>query len=311
MGWLSGAVGWTEREFHAIAAEAGHAIGAIKQDLSGSLGHPAVAPSSTLIPHASARAKAVHKAKHRLFSSTRARSALMSCPLASSQTPADNSVRSIGHEVEKPVPEAQVASAGEVGVQILAGIESGIENALQAIADFLDNSMEGNPNTLDYKSSIDKSKPTHESLQNVIDQNGLLGQQLYDRAGSEDDPTVGCAASVSYVLSQAGYSLPEGGINNVSHLVTWMDRNNFSEIDPDNPPYPGWTPPDGSVVVAIGEHVGILMQNGWVASNNSFDNVYGKEGEFTENYRSIKSWEKSFPTTKTYIFVPPSSSVSN
>lgn len=97
----------------------------------------------------------------------------------------------------------------------------------------------------------------------------------------------GCAEAVSWILLNAGHSIPHGGLQSVNALIMWMKENGFVETHQATP---------GAVITAHNPnrnnpnyaHTGICMQYG-IASNTS------ATGLFKENY-TYKGWEAAFGT---------------
>lgn len=110
-----------------------------------------------------------------------------------------------------------------------------------------------------------------------------LGKHLtLNNAVSEE---VGCAEAVSWVLLNAGYDIPTGGIANVNGMIAWMLANGFKEID---------APQVGAVITAHSPdinnpnfaHIGVCGKS-WIMSNTS------SNGLFQANY-SYQGWQNHF-----------------
>lgn len=112
---------------------------------------------------------------------------------------------------------------------------------------------------------------------------------------------LGCAQAVSYVLKQAGYKIPKGGISGTYTLYEWLEEN-FKELD---------EPEKGCVVispttVSVG-HAGLCGQFDYmyykdyaIMSNNSSTGLF-------DTHWSMKEWEKYYEgkqKLKTYYFRP-------
>lgn len=119
-----------------------------------------------------------------------------------------------------------------------------------------------------------------------------LGKELYDLMTPSVPAQDGCAASVSYILSQAGLPIPMGGILTVNGLIDWLLKNGKEvpavEIVP------------GTIVTA---HMPDVTDPQWAHTvirglygdigNTSFPIAGFKAGEWAENYHG-DNFEKSF-----------------
>lgn len=96
---------------------------------------------------------------------------------------------------------------------------------------------------------------------------------------------VGCCEAVSWILLNAGFKIPHGGIAGVNDLIDWMIDNGFEEMG---------APIPGAIVTAHSPnlrntayaHAGVVLQFG-MGSNNS------ATGKFEQNY-SLASWDRYF-----------------
>lgn len=111
------------------------------------------------------------------------------------------------------------------------------------------------------------------------------------------NPERGCAESVSWVLKNAGYPIPQGGIPSVAGITAWLLENGFTESPTSSPGYvvTGRSPTDA--------HVGICGKT-YIMSNTSYTDASKAlyKGQFLANY-SIPNWYKTFPQTRFYV--PP------
>lgn len=110
-------------------------------------------------------------------------------------------------------------------------------------------------------------------------------------------PDVGCAEALSYVLHQAGYTMPPKGIPGVNAMIAWMLGKGFREV---TVPLPGTiiTAHNPVYTVTSGAHIGVVMRFG-ICSNTS------ATGHWDENY-TINSWRKYYQQlgSETRFFVP-------
>ena len=139
-----------------------------------------------------------------------------------------------------------------------------------------------------------------------ISQN-LAPQRVYEAAkanlgkhitlDSDVPEEVGCVEAVSYVLKEAGYTLPNKGIAGVNALIAWMEKQGFKEIT---------TSSVGCIITAHSPdvnnpnfaHAGVCLKYG-IASNTSAN------GRFTQNY-SYSGWLRYFSVhgSQTRYFEP-------
>lgn len=95
----------------------------------------------------------------------------------------------------------------------------------------------------------------------------------------------GCAEAVSWILLNAGFNIPNGGIANVNGLIDWMLMNGFEEIQ---------IPLAGAIITShMAErsnpnhaHTGVCLHYG-IGSNNS------NNGLFQQNY-TYQGWKAAF-----------------
>lgn len=105
------------------------------------------------------------------------------------------------------------------------------------------------------------------------------------------DPNVpaalGCAEAVSYVLRAAGCTIPDGGQAGTAGLYAYLPTIGFIEVT---------TPQAGDIIFGVSGtsingsphgHVGIVLPNGLIASNDS------NTGLFKQNY-TIATWTQFF-----------------
>ena len=132
----------------------------------------------------------------------------------------------------------------------------------------------------------------------------LMGQKIYDLLDSTIPAADGCAASVSYVLQKAGYTVPPAGLPTVNELISWMLENGFQET---TSPVPGSiiTAHNPDAAVTTYAHCGVLMAYG-ICSNTSFPLPGFSSGEWAENYRGVELWKRAFSTggSDTRFFTP-------
>lgn len=95
-------------------------------------------------------------------------------------------------------------------------------------------------------------------------------------------PEVGCAEAWSWVMKNAGYDIPQGGIPTVLGAIDWMLSHGFKPVQ---------TPTPGCIITGSGNpayaHIGVVMQHG-ICSNTSAN------GLWQENYSSIALWKSIF-----------------
>lgn len=111
----------------------------------------------------------------------------------------------------------------------------------------------------------------------------LLGKHL--TLNNAVPKELGCAEAVSYVLKEAGYTVPKKGIEGVNALISYMVQNGFVEVE---------KPEVGCIITSHRAslsdvnyaHTGVCMRYG-IASNDS------QSGHFAENY-SYSGWLNYF-----------------
>lgn len=105
-------------------------------------------------------------------------------------------------------------------------------------------------------------------------------------------PEVGCAEAVSWLLLNAGYPIPQGGIPTVTGLVKWMLAQGFVE---ENKYQTGFIITGRNKTSA---HIGICGKD-WIMSNTSYtDTTKGLiAGTLQANYRKA-SWSQVYPQTR-------------
>lgn len=125
------------------------------------------------------------------------------------------------------------------------------------------------------------SKTRMNEIYNVAAAN--LGRHLtLNNSVSEE---VGCAEALSWILLNAGFNIPAGGIANVNGLIDWMLQNGFEELH---------APITGAIIAAHNPdrnnpnfaHIGVCLKTG-IGSNTSAN------GLFQENY-SYQGWNNYF-----------------
>lgn len=140
------------------------------------------------------------------------------------------------------------------------------------------------------------NQPTMEpKAQAVYDAaRALMGQKIYNLLDPSIPAAEGCAASLSYVLMKAGYTIPPEGYPTVEGIISFVSSPLFEKVD---------TPVPGSIIVAHNPdpavttyaHAGVVMAYG-ICSNTSFPLPGFEAGTWSENYRSVALWEKAFST---------------
>ena len=120
-----------------------------------------------------------------------------------------------------------------------------------------------------------------------------LGKHL--TLNSTVSPETGCAEACSWILLNAGYPIPQGGIPTVSGLTDWMQQQGFKETTAYAP---------GNIIVGrspTDAHVGICGKN-MIMSNTSYDipSLGLHQGKFEANYH-LAGWVKTFHSTRYFI----------
>ena len=145
------------------------------------------------------------------------------------------------------------------------------------------------PQTADVLSPAPTAPQTPVSCLTTLYQEAVSNLGKHLTLNPSVNPEVGCAEAVSFILLNAGYSIPANGIPTVWGLIDWMLANGFTETK---------SPVPGCVITACRAdrhpteyaHIGIVLKHG-IASNDSRLQYLGK---FLENYSSISNWELSF-----------------
>lgn len=124
----------------------------------------------------------------------------------------------------------------------------------------------------------------------------LIGQHL------TLDPSVpketGCAQCMSYILKEAGYKIPKGGISGTYSLYEWLNKN-FHKTD---------TLEKGNILISvtgtgndkIRGHVGVVLDDEVIASNNSKTGLLDTHWK----YENWKAYYTQVGKLKTVIFKP-------
>ncbi len=120
----------------------------------------------------------------------------------------------------------------------------------------------------------------------------LLGRELYDLMTPSVPASEGCAASVSYVLKEAGCNVPMGGLLTVNTLIEWLVAHGQEVTEKEAVPGCIITAHSPDVTDPQWAHTGVVAKTG-VISNTSFPVAGFKAGEWAENY-SGDNFQKSF-----------------
>lgn len=106
-------------------------------------------------------------------------------------------------------------------------------------------------------------------------------------------PEVGCAQAISWILINAGYPIPRGGISTVAGLTKWMLEQGFVEEKKYGVGYV-----ITGRVNSTTAHIGVCGKD-WIISNTSYtDTKRGLvAGQFQANYRK-ENWKKVYPQTR-------------
>ena len=137
-------------------------------------------------------------------------------------------------------------------------------------------------------------QPTDPKLYTVT--KSLMGQRLtLDPSVPKD---VGCAQCMSYILKEAGYKIPKGGISGTYSLYEWLNKN-FYKTD---------TIEKGNIIISvtgtgngkIRGHVGVFLDNEVIASNNSKTGLLDTHWK----YENWKAYYQQVGKLKTVIFKP-------
>lgn len=124
----------------------------------------------------------------------------------------------------------------------------------------------------------------------------LLGKRL--TLDNSVPKNVGCAQALSYILKEAGYAIPKGGISGTYTLYGWLQKN-FLKTD---------TLEKGNIIISvtgtgngkIRGHVGVVLDDEVIASNNSKTGLLDTHWK----YENWKAYYTQVGKLKTVIFKP-------
>lgn len=124
----------------------------------------------------------------------------------------------------------------------------------------------------------------------------LLGKRL--TLDNSVPKNVGCAQALSYILKEAGYAIPKGGISGTYTLYEWLQKN-FLKTD---------TLEKGNIIISvtgtgngkIRGHVGVLFENEVIASNDSDSGLLDTHWK----YENWKAYYQTVGKLRTVIFKP-------